>query len=72
MLRLFGGTALWIAIALGFTTLALDGLFRDQATRQFEQQLQSYLYQIVASLEVDAQGKPTISQTGSDPRFNRP
>ncbi len=72
MLRLFGGTALWIAIALGFTTLALDGLFRDQATRQFEQQLQAYLYQIVASLDVDAQGNPTISQTGGDPRFSRP
>lgn len=48
MLRLFGGTALWIAIALGLTTFALDSLFKDQATRQFEQQLQSYLYQIVA------------------------
>jgi signal transduction histidine kinase len=71
-LRLFGGTALWIAIALGLTTFALDGLFKDQATRQFEQQLQSYLYQIVASLEVDAQGNPIIPTTGGDPRFNRP
>ena len=72
MLRLFGGTALWIAIALGLTTFALDGLFKDQATRQFEQQLQSYLYQIVASLELDAQGNPIIPNTGGDPRFNRP
>jgi signal transduction histidine kinase len=72
MLRLFGGTALWIAIALGLTTFALDGLFKDQATRQFEQQLQSYLYQIVASLELDGQGNPTIRAAGSDPRFSRP
>ena len=72
MLRLFGGTALWIAIALGLTTFALDGLFKDQATRQFEQQLQSYLYQIVASLELDAQGNPIIPNAGGDPRFNRP
>ena len=72
MLRLFGGTALWISIALGLTTFALDGLFKDQATRQFEQQLQSYLYQIVASLELDAQGNPTIRTTGPDPRFSRP
>jgi signal transduction histidine kinase len=72
MLRLFGGTALWIAIALGLTTFALDSLFKDQATRQFEQQLQSYLYQIVASLELDAQGNPIIPNTGGDPRFNRP
>lgn len=72
MLRLFGGTALWIGIALGLTTFALDGLFKDQATRQFEQQLQSYLYQIVASLELDAQGNPTIPTAGPDPRFSRP
>lgn len=71
-LRLFGGTALWIALALGLTTIALDGLFKDQATRQFEQQLQSYLYQLVAALDVDAQGNPLMQTTGADPRFNRP
>jgi len=71
-LRLFGGTALWIALALGLTTLALDGLFKDQATRQFEQQLQSYLYQLVAALDVDAQGNPLMQTVGVDPRFNRP
>ena len=72
MLRLFGGTALWIALALGLTTLALDGLFKDQATRQFEQQLQSYLYQIVAAFDVDAQGDSFMQTAGADPRFNRP
>ena len=71
-LRLFGGTALWIALALGLTTLALDGLFKDQATRQFEQQLQSYLYQIVVAFDVDAQGNPLMQTAGADPRFNRP
>ena len=71
-LRLFGGTALWIALALGLTTLALDGLFKDQATRQFEQQLQSYLYQIVVAFDVDAVGNPLMQTAGADPRFNRP
>ena len=71
-LRLFGGTALWIAIALGITTFALDGLFTDQATRQFEQRLQSYLYQIVASLELDTEGNLIVHGTGGDPRFTRP
>ena len=71
-LRLFGGTALWIALALGLTTIALDGLFKDQATRQFEQQLQSYLYQIVVAFDVDAQGNPLMQTAGADPRFNRP
>jgi hypothetical protein len=71
-LRLFGGTALWIALALGLTTIALDGLFKDLATRQFEQQLQSYLYQIVAALDSDGQGSPVMLTTGADPRFNRP
>lgn len=71
-LRLFGGTTLWIALALGLTTIALDGLFKDQATRQFEQQLQSYLYQIVVAFDVDAQGNPLMQTAGADPRFNRP
>ena len=71
-LRLFGGTALWIALALGLTTIALDGLFKDQARRQFEQQLQSYLYQLVAALDLDAQGNPFMQTAGADPRFNRP
>ena len=71
-LRLFGGTALWIALALGLTTIALDGLFKDQATRQFEQQLQSYLHQIVVAFDVDAQGNPLMQTAGADPRFNRP
>ena len=71
-LRLFGGTVLWIALALGLTTLALDGLFKEQATRQFEQQLQSYLFQIVATLDIDAQGTAFMAPTSTDPRFNRP
>jgi methyl-accepting chemotaxis protein len=71
-LRLFGGTALWIALALGLTTIALDGLFKDQATRQFEQQLQSYLYQIVVAFDFDSQGNPLMQTAGADPRFNRP
>lgn len=72
MLRLFGGTTLWIALALSLTTLALDGLFKDQAARQFEQQLQSYLYQIVAAFEIDSQGNAVLMPKGADPRFNRP
>lgn len=72
MLRLFGGTALWIALALSLTTFALDGLFKDQATRQFEQQLQSYLYQIVAAFEIDSEGNAVLMPKGADPRFNRP
>ncbi len=57
-------------VASGF---ALSALFRDHARQQFVERLTADLDQILARLEVDGQGQPTLDQTRlSDPRWTRP
>lgn len=70
--RLLLGTLLWISIALVITGTVLTALFQTHATKQFDQELHTYLIQLVANLDVSADGKAFLKAQPAEPRFNQP
>jgi len=71
--RLLLATLLTAGLALVALGLLLSALFRDHARQQFVERLTADLDQVIARLEVDAQGRPTLDAARlSDPRWTRP
>lgn len=70
--RLLLGTVLWISIALIITGTVLTILFKTHATKQFDQELRTYLIQLVANLDVSTDGKAFLKTQPAEPRFNQP
>lgn len=70
--RLLLGTVLWISIALIITGTVLTVLFKTHATKQFDQELRTYLIQLVANLDVSTDGKAFLKTQPAEPRFNQP
>ena len=71
--RLLLATLLTTGLALVALGLLLSALFRDHARQQFVERLTADLDQVIARLEVDAQGRPTLDAARlSDPRWTRP
>lgn len=69
---------LWLvaAVAIGLT-LPLAGysllhLFMQYATQQFDARLLDQMNAVSAALEIDAQGRPSLARTLTDPRWYRP
>ncbi|MCP5267907.1 MAG: sensor histidine kinase [Zoogloeaceae bacterium] len=71
-LRLLAGTLFWIATSLVVAGWALSGMFHRHVETQFQAELKMHLDQLTAQLRVDEQGRVSLSQPLSDPRFNRP
>lgn len=70
--RLLLGTLLWISIALVMTGTVLTVLFKSHATKQFDQELRTYLIELVANLDVLGDGKALLRGQPADPRFTQP
>lgn len=70
--RLLMGTLLWISVALVLTGTVLTVLFKTHATKQFDQELSTYLIQLVANLDVSTDGKAFLKTQPAEPRFNQP
>lgn len=70
--RLLLGTLLWISVALVLTGTVLTVLFKTHATKQFDQELRTYLIQLIANLDITADGSALIRAQPADPRFNQP
>ena len=70
--RLLLATLAALALSLTLAGYALSGLFADHVQRQFRAQLQLQLDQLTAAFEVDAAGKPSLSQVLADPRWRQP
>ena len=70
--RLLMGTLLWISIALVMTGTVLTVLFKTHATKQFDQELRTYLIELVANLDVSEDGNASLRTQPADPRFNQP
>lgn len=70
--RLLFGTLLGICLALILAAVVLTSFFRSYATKQFQSSMQIHLNQLMASLELDAQGQPILVAPLSDPRFTQP
>jgi len=71
-IRLLVGTILWMSIALLVTGVALAWLFNNHVERQHERELELQLTQLVANIEVSADGVLRLDHPLADQRFNQP
>jgi signal transduction histidine kinase len=71
-LRLVVGAGLWIAAALLAGGFALSALFRDYVEQSFDARLTVLLESLVAVGEIDAEGRPLLSRSVGEPRFEQP
>jgi signal transduction histidine kinase len=71
-LRLLAAGALSVLLAIGAAAWILGILFEQHVERRLEVELKTHLDQLVAGLEVGADGQPTLIRQPADPRFGRP
>src|SRR5512134_1432789 len=71
-LRLVIGAGLWIAVALIAGGIALSTLFRDYVEESFDTRLTVLLESLVAVSELDADGRPQVSRSVGETRFDQP
>ncbi|MBB5045337.1 signal transduction histidine kinase [Rhodopseudomonas rhenobacensis] len=71
-LRLIAGGAAAILIALSVAGFGLTVLFERHVTRSVIADLDVHLKQLLAGLDVDAEGKPIVARPPADPRFSDP
>ena len=70
--RLLAGAAVAIFLALLVSWSLMMLLFQRHLERRLATELQSEATQIVAGLAIDAQGRPSVDDPPSDPRFQAP
>jgi signal transduction histidine kinase len=70
--RLLAGAGIAIFLALLVSWMLMMLLFQRHLERRLATELQSEATQIVAGLTVDSQGRPSVADPPSDPRFQTP
>jgi signal transduction histidine kinase len=71
-LRLVAGGAVAIAVALAVAGAALTFLFERHVGRTLAADLEVHLKQLLAGIDVDANGQLVLTQPPTDPRFSEP
>lgn len=71
-LRLFAAATLSVAVALLVAGFMLVQLFERHVTRHYDTELQSYLRQLIAAVEIGDDGKVTLNRQLEDARFGEP
>ena len=71
-LRLIVGGVAAILIALSVAGLGLTVLFERHVARAIAEDLDVYLKQLIAGLDVDADGRLVMTRPPGDPRFAEP
>jgi signal transduction histidine kinase len=69
--RLIIGAAIWIAIGVSAAGIFIAALFRQFATEMVDGQLRKHLEELVALIDVDAEGFPHLYRSLSDPVFSQ-
>ncbi|MCH8477535.1 MAG: hypothetical protein LAT56_06280 [Wenzhouxiangella sp.] len=72
LLRLLLGGALALAIALGLIGLAVDRGFRGAAESALKERLESVVFLILSTIDVDSQGRPMVADSLAEPRLDQP
>jgi len=70
-LRLILAAGAWIAIALLVVGLMLSAIFRDYVLRSFDDRLASLMDALIAVVEIDPDGKMSLSRGIGEPRFDQ-
>jgi signal transduction histidine kinase len=69
--RLIIGAAIWIAIGVSAAGIFIAALFRQFATDMVDADLRKHLEELVALIDVDAEGSPHLYRPLSDPLFGQ-
>ncbi|NBB92502.1 MAG: hypothetical protein GVY32_04945 [Gammaproteobacteria bacterium] len=72
LVRLLVGAGLALLIALAAVGGALDRVFTNAAEESMRERLESVVYLILSTVEVDADGLPIVPESLAEPRLNRP
>jgi len=72
VLRLLIGASLALIIALSLIALAVDRGFRGAAEEAQQERLESVVFLILSTLEVDAEGRPGVADSLAEPRLDQP
>ena len=70
--RLLSSAFLWMSLVLISAALFLPRVVESYLYSQLSEQVNLYLDDLSAFVELDAQGNPVLSQPLSDPRFRKP
>ena len=70
-LRLILAAGAWIAIALLVVGLMLSAIFRDYVVRSFDDRLTSLMDALIAVVEIDSDGKMSLTRGIGEPRFDQ-
>lgn len=69
--RLFLLTSLWAVIAITLVGLLIGQIYRSNAERRFSELVIANLYNLMGSVETDAQGRLVAQPDFRDPRYSR-
>lgn len=72
VLRLTFGASLALIISLSLIALAVDRGFRGAAEGALQERLESVVFLILSTLEVDAEGQPGVADSLAEPRLDQP
>jgi two-component system sensor histidine kinase PhoQ len=70
--RLIGVGTLVLIVALGLVGLALNAANHRSAVSALESRMESYVYLVLAAMEVDADGRLSVEEDLADPRLLQP
>ena len=68
-LRFLFAAFLWVSIATVLAGFVISSLYRSHLTRQFHDELEIHLIELVRLTGLDADGRPKLDRPLSDPRF---
>lgn len=71
-LRLLAGMLAWVMLSVAVAGWGIQKLFRQHILAQLQSELTIHLDQLTAALQVDADGRVSLSPLPSDPRFGHP
>ncbi len=72
LLRLLLGASIALAIALGLIGLAVDRGYRGAAESALEERLDSLVFLLLSTIDLDPEGRPEIADSLAEPRLDRP
>ncbi len=72
LLRLLFGAGLALLIALSLIALAVDRGFRGAAESALQERLESVVFLILSTIDVDQNGQPLIAESLAEPRLDQP
>lgn len=72
LLRLLFGAGLALLIALSLIALAVDRGFRGAAESALQERLESVVFLILSTIDVDQNGQPVIAESLAEPRLDQP